>query len=184
MNFKDKNYLNIKIFDIDIPIRFGYYFDIKLILDTPMPTHYSGTEEEIRALDAFIKLSRAAESVSNRINAHLREHQLTPSQFGVLEALYHLGPMQSGELGTKILKSSGNMTLVLDNLEKRNLITRQRRAKDRRCIEIHLTEAGTALVSEIIPQHVAGVVQAFGALTPTGQEQLAVLCRALGLANV
>jgi MarR family 2-MHQ and catechol resistance regulon transcriptional repressor len=149
-----------------------------------MPTHYPGTDEEIRALDALIKLSRAAESVSNRVNAHLHEHQLTVSQFGVLEALYHLGPLQSGELGTKILKSSGNMTMVLDNLEKRGLITRQRRADDRRCIEIHLTEQGSALVIAILPQHVAGVVQAFEALIPTEQEQLAALCRKLGLANV
>ncbi len=148
-----------------------------------MPTHYPGTEEEIRALNTYIKLSRAAESVSNRVNAHLREHHLTISQFGVLEALYHLGPLPSGELGTKILKSSGNMTLVLDNLEKRTLIIRQRRADDRRSVEIHLTEQGSALVAEIIPSHVAGIVQAFGALTPAEQEQMAELCKTLGLAN-
>lgn len=149
-----------------------------------MSTHYPGTEEEIRALDTFIKLSRAAESVNNRINVHLRNYQLTASQFGVLEALYHLGSLHSGELGTKILKSSGNMTLVLDNLEKRSLITRQRREDDRRCIEIHLTEEGSALVSKIVPQHVAGVVRVFGVLTPAEQEQLAALCRTLGLANI
>ncbi|GAB4577984.1 MAG: MarR family transcriptional regulator [Anaerolineales bacterium] len=148
-----------------------------------MPTHYNGTEEEIRALNTYIKLSRAAESVNNRINAHLQSYQLTTSQFGVLEALYHLGPLQSGELGAKILKSSGNMTLVLDNLEKRHLIVRQRRADDRRCIEIHLTEEGTTLVAQIIPPHVAGIVQAFSTLTPTEQEQLAALCKTLGLAD-
>ncbi|MEJ2372997.1 MAG: hypothetical protein P8Y16_04280 [Sulfurimonas sp.] len=70
------------------------------------------SKEENLALDCYIKLFRAAESVGQSINAHLREYDLTISQFGALEANYHLGPMQSGELGQKILKTSGNMTMV------------------------------------------------------------------------
>ena len=148
-----------------------------------MGTHYAGTDSEVRALDAYIKLSRAAESVSHRINAHLRDQDLTVSQFGALEALYHLGPMQSGELGEKILKSSGNMTLVIDNLVNRGLVFRQRRTDDRRCIDIHLTPVGKALITEIMPGHIAGVVAVMSALTNREQEKLAELCRALGLAN-
>ncbi|MCB8943508.1 MAG: MarR family transcriptional regulator [Ardenticatenaceae bacterium] len=148
-----------------------------------MGTHYTGTDEEIRALDTYIKLSRAADSVTQRINAHLREHDLTLSQFGTLEALYHLGPMQLGELGTKILKSSGNMTLVADNLVNRGLVYRQRREDDRRCVDIHLTEAGRALVQTIMQPHVTQVVQALNVLSASEQEQLAALCRTLGLAQ-
>lgn len=146
-----------------------------------MSTHYSGTDTEMRALDAYIKLSRSADVVSQQINDHLRSFDLTISQFGVLEALFYLGPMQTGELGSKILKSSGNMTLVIDNLSKRKLVYRQRRENDRRCIDIHLTAAGQALVEHIWPKHVAGVVRTFEPLTPVEQEQLAALCRKLGL---
>jgi len=145
-----------------------------------MPTHFQGSEEERRALNAFIKLTRAAEAINDYVNAHLREYKLTVSQFGVLEVIYHLGPLQTGELGQKILKSSGNMTLVIDNLEKRGLVRRQQRADDRRCIEIHLTAAGQALIEEIMPSHVAGVVQTFSVLTPKEQQQLGTLCRRLG----
>ena len=148
-----------------------------------MGTHYVGTDEEIRALDAYIKLSRAAESVTQRINTHLRDYDLTISQFGALEALYHLGSMQLGELGTKILKSSGNMTLVVNNLVNRGLVTRQRRQDDRRCIDIHLTEAGTSLMQSIMQCHVEHVVEALNVLSPTEQETLAALCRTLGLAQ-
>ena len=81
-----------------------------------MSTHYQGTSEERRALDLYIKLSRAAESVNQRVNRHLQEVNLTVSQFGVLEALYHLGPMTPGVLCDKILRSTGNLTLVIDNL--------------------------------------------------------------------
>lgn len=148
-----------------------------------MATHYQGTKTEERALNTYIKLSRAAEAVGQRINEHLRQYDLTISQFGALEALYFLGPQQPGQLGTKILKSSGNMTLVIENLVKRGLVARQRREDDRRCIDIHLTEAGTALIESIFPPHVAGVVDAFAALTAAEQEQLGALCRKLGLSQ-
>lgn len=146
-----------------------------------MPTHYNGTEAERRALDVYIKLTRAAESMAVAINANLTRYDLTVSQFGVLEALYHLGALQPGELAEKILKSSGNMTTVLDNLEKRALVYRQRREDDRRRIDVFLTDAGKELVRSILPDHVKGVVAAFAILSPGEQKQLATLCRIAGL---
>jgi MarR family 2-MHQ and catechol resistance regulon transcriptional repressor len=148
-----------------------------------MGTKYKGTEEEILALDSYIKLSRAAESVSRHINAHLSEYDLTFSQFGALEALYHLGPLPSGELGDKILKSSGNMTFVIDNLVKRGLVFRRRREDDRRCVDIHLTEDGRSLIERIWPAHLAGVVAVMSALPPAELSQLAALCRTIGLSQ-
>jgi MarR family 2-MHQ and catechol resistance regulon transcriptional repressor len=149
-----------------------------------MGTHYQGSVEEILALDSYIKLSRAFETVTTLINAHLQNHDLTISQFGVLEALFHLGPMQPGQLAVKILKSSGNLTLVIDNLVKRGLVTRQRREDDRRCIDIQLTAAGQSLIEVIFPGHAAGVAQTMGVLTSDEQMQLSVLCRKLGLDNL
>ena len=81
-----------------------------------MTTHYQGTNEEMRALDLLIKLSRASESVATRINRQLKDSDLTVSQFGVLEALYHRGPMCQSSLAEKILRSTGNLTLVIDHL--------------------------------------------------------------------
>lgn len=148
-----------------------------------MGTHYTGTDEEILALDSYIKLSRAYDTVTTRINSHLLAYDLTISQFGVLEALYHLGPLQPTQLAQKILKTGGNLTLVITNLVKRELVTRQRRENDRRCIDIQLTAQGQTLIESILPDHVVGVVQTMNVLTPTEQEQLAHLCRKLGLGN-
>jgi MarR family 2-MHQ and catechol resistance regulon transcriptional repressor len=148
-----------------------------------MGTHYQGTAEEKLALDSYIKLARAAESVGRRVNDHLQEVRLTTSQFGVLEALYHRGPMQVGQLGEKILKSSGNMTLVIDNLEKRGLVRRDRREDDRRCVEVYLTAEAGELIEQLLPGHVAGIVAAFAVLTAEEQATLAALCRKLGLAQ-
>jgi MarR family 2-MHQ and catechol resistance regulon transcriptional repressor len=147
-----------------------------------MSTHYPGTAAEVAALDLYIKLSRAAESASHRINQHLHEKNLTISQFGVLEALYFLGPLQPGQIAQKILKSGGNITMVINNLHKRGLVTRQRREDDRRCIDIDLTAEGRALIEAIFPGHVAGVVDTMNVLTAEEQKQMAALCRKLGLA--
>lgn len=148
-----------------------------------MATKFQGTKKERQALDAYIKLSRAAEAVSQRINDHLRLVNLTVSQFGVLEALYHLGPLQPRQLGEKILKSSGNMTLVIENLVKRDLVQRKRRADDRRRVDIELTNEGAALIKSILPRHVAGVVDTFSALEPDEIDQLGCLLKKLGLAQ-
>jgi len=91
-----------------------------------MPTHYRGTTEEVLALNTFIKLQRATNSLEARL-AHRRTLiDITGTQFGVLETLYHLGPLCQGEISSKLLKSGGNITLVVDNLEKRGLVQRER----------------------------------------------------------
>jgi MarR family 2-MHQ and catechol resistance regulon transcriptional repressor len=145
-----------------------------------MGTRYLGTQEQVLALDTFIKLVRATETVSNRIHRHLAETDLTVSQFGVLEALFHLGPLNQRDLAEKLLKSGGNMTLVIDNLEKRELVKREREVDDRRCIKVCLTQKGHQLISRIFPSHVAAVVNEIGILTPDEQEELGRLCRKLG----
>lgn len=145
-----------------------------------MGTRYLGTKDEVRALDTYIKLARAAESVSSRIHRHLADTDLTVSQFGVLEALLHLGPLYQRELAEKLLRSGGNMTLVIDNLEKRELVKREREADDRRCIKVCLTEKGKQLINQVFPSHVAAVVNEMSILTPEQQEELGRLCRRLG----
>ena len=145
-----------------------------------MGTRYLGTKEEVAALDAYIKLVRAAESVSTRLHRHLDAHKLTVTQFGVLEALYHLGSMYQRELAEKLLKSGGNITLVIDNLEKRQLVKRDREVGDRRCISVSLTDTGKQLITAVFPTHVAAVVKEMSILTLTEQAELGRLCRRLG----
>ena len=107
---------------------------------------------------------------------------MTTSQLGVLEAVLHLGPMSQCDLARKILKSNGNMTTVIDNLERDNLVRRERSREDRRVLVIHLTPKGTALIERIFPLHVENMTLAMGQLTAKEQELLSTLCRKLGLA--
>ena len=95
-----------------------------------MGTHYQGTKAEVRALDAYIKLLRASDSIVGRLGQNLRaEDELTLSQFGVLEALLHLGPMCQRDLGAKILKSSWEPCAASWACERRNRRSRRRRPR-------------------------------------------------------
>ncbi len=145
-----------------------------------MPTKFEGEAGQVLALNTFIKLTRSVDSFLARLYEHDTLDDLTVSQFGVLEALYHLGPMCQNELGHKILKSSGNMTLVIDNLEKKNLVKRTRSTEDRRMVMVSLTRAGEELIDRILPVHVAAITEEMNVLKPEEQEKLGELCRKLG----
>jgi len=146
-------------------------------------THYDGRPAERRALDAYIKLTRATSSVGARLGPGLAEAGLTPTQLGVLEALLHLGPLGQRVLGGKLLMSGGNVTTVLDNLERRGLVRRERRGDDRRNVTVHLTPQGRRLIAGVFPAHVRAIVDAFSALTPAEQDTLGRLARKLGLSQ-
>ncbi|HSL28924.1 MAG TPA: MarR family transcriptional regulator [Anaerolineales bacterium] len=146
-----------------------------------MPTHFTGSRAEKRALDTFIKLTRCTNSLMNRLTQRNTISDLTFSQFAVLEALYHLGPLTQGDISAKVLKSGSNMTTVIDNLERDGLVRRERDANDRRIIHVHLTDAGSRKIDEVFPGHVAALVEEFSILSVTEQEMLGELCKKLGM---
>lgn len=146
-----------------------------------MGTHYQGCEEDTNTLNAFIKLMRASESINNRLNRHLADADLTLSQFGVLEALYHLGPLNQKSLGEKLLKSGGNITLVIDNLERCNFVERQRDPNDRRSMLIHLTSKGKSFIKSFFPKHLEQIKKEFSVLSEKEKKDLSRICKKLGL---
>lgn len=146
-----------------------------------MGTHYNGPRKEIDALDGYIKLIRSAESLNAKINLELSEFDLTESQFGVLDALFHLGPMKHKEIGIKILKSGGNITMVINNLERRELVQRKRGEKDKRQFIIHLTSKGKNKIQEVLPTIVKKIKKYFEILNKDEQRELQRLCKVIGL---
>ena len=145
-----------------------------------MPTHFVGPDSQKRALDTYIKLMRAAESVARRALSCVQDSGLTEGQFGVLEALYHLGPLKLSDLARKHLRSPNNLTVIVDNLEKSALVRRQRCENDRRIVFVHLTEAGEQLITSLFPQHAAAVEKEMSLLTDEERELLDSLLRRLG----
>jgi len=145
-----------------------------------MPTHFEGTDSQRRALNLFIKLHRAADTISDRSLHPVIKVGLTPSQFGILETLYHLGPLKASQLADKHLKSRNNFTLVIDNLERMQLVTRCRNTEDRRMVTVSLTDLGRQKVQEALPPFVEALEANVAVLTPEEQEQLCNLLKILG----
>ncbi|MEO8636467.1 MAG: MarR family transcriptional regulator [Gemmatimonadales bacterium] len=134
------------------------------------------------ALSTFVKLRRAVNSLTPRLNPVLqKDFRLTESQFGVLEALLHLGPMPQARLCDKLLVSGSNLTTVIDNLEDRGLVRRVADPEDRRTWQVQLSDRGAELISGAFPPHAARVTALLGTLTAQEQKQLGLLCRKLGL---
>ena len=141
----------------------------------------SYSEDQRRVLSAWVKLNRANESVVQSDLIIMNEHGLTVSQFGMMETLYHKGSMCQKELGEKLLRSGGNMTKVVDNLERDGYVIRVRDEKDRRYFRIELTSNGMEKIEEVFPKIMANLTDRFSVLTKQEQISLSELCKRLGL---
>jgi MarR family 2-MHQ and catechol resistance regulon transcriptional repressor len=145
-----------------------------------MPKTFKGTPAQERALSTYVKLERAASAAFAYARVGLEEAGLTLGQFAVLEALYHVGPQCLGDLARRILTSSGNLTLVIDNLQKRGLVKREQQGKDKRFVLACITPAGEKVIAKIFPEHARRITEIMARLKPEEQDRLGDLCRKLG----
>lgn len=148
-----------------------------------MGTKYKGTKKEVSILNSFIKLTRAADSVRGRISSVINTSEITESQFYVLDSLYHSGPLTQKDIGEKVFRSGGNITLVIDNLEKQGYVKRVRGKEDRRYFTIHLTRSGKNLMDKIFPGFVKAVKEEMNVLGDMEHKRLQELCKKVGVRN-
>ena len=146
-----------------------------------MAAKFKVSSEEQEALGLIVKMTRSLDAVERRTLCHLNEVSLTTSQFSVLETLYHLGPMCQKEVAGKVLKSTGNITTVIDNLEKRRLVERRRSTEDRRYIQLHITGEGRKLIERFFTAHMQRLVECFSVLTAAERRELGRITKKLGL---
>ena len=145
-----------------------------------MPFLQFPRSQERLALVTYVKLMRAANAARNFASRSLNDSGITLTQFAVLEALYHLGPMSISDIAQKVLTTGGNLTMVAGNLQKQGLVKRQKSPEDGRVQIVVLTPKGKSLIRRIFPCHAARLVEFMGVLTPEEQRELGELCRKLG----
>lgn len=145
-----------------------------------MGTKYQGTSEEIIALNTFIKLNRASQSVLQRTRTVLDHYHLTEGQFSVLDILYFIGALCQADIARKVLCTTGNMTMLLDNLENRQLIARKRDKADRRYMLVSITQDGKDIIEDLMPKQVELIKREMNILTISEQQELSYLCKKLG----
>jgi len=161
---------------------YGEYFKLKIIKlkNKIMKTTKKYGKKKDLALSLWVKLARAYTTFSKKSLENIRGFHLTEPQFSVLESLGHLGPLTIGTLCAKQLVSGGNMTLVVDNLEKEGLVERIYSKEDRRAIIVQLTAKGRLLFDEIFLKHAAHIEKLASVLTEKEQETLSGLLKKLG----
>jgi MarR family 2-MHQ and catechol resistance regulon transcriptional repressor len=110
----------------------------------------NGSETDTSGIHLWLVLWKAMRSLEAHAQRNLGGGG---SDFGVLEALLHRGPMCVNQIGAKVLLTSGSMTAAVDRLEARGLVTRKDDAEDRRSKIIHLTDAGRELIERAFADH-------------------------------
>ncbi|WFD09670.1 MarR family winged helix-turn-helix transcriptional regulator [Tepidibacter hydrothermalis] len=128
-------------------------------------------------LSLIISLFRCNQSFSKKNLKSIKEGGLTVSQFGVLEALYHKGDLRICEIIEKMLSTGGNMTVVIDNLEKSGFIKRLSDPNDRRATLISITEKGKDLIDDIFPKHLKEMREMLNELTKEEKKILIMLLK-------
>lgn len=139
------------------------------------------TEEMKQSLKLFIVLSRAHKAISETTNQFFQQNGLNPTEFAVLELLYHKGRQPLQQIGNKILLASGSITYVIDKLEKRGYLSRISCPSDRRVTYAEITEAGTLFMDEIFPLHEEHLHEIMNVLTCEEKDTAIVLLKKLGL---
>lgn len=149
-------------------------------IDTPALRTWTADQE--LALRLWIALARCYSTYSRAVALKIQEYGLTTPQFGILEALHHLGPLSLGELADKLLVTGGNVTYVMDRLEEMGLVYRERSSDDRRVIQAKLSPEGRSLIADVFQGHAEYIEQLSGNLDRVEQEALRALLKKLGMA--
>ncbi|MGE9834752.1 MarR family winged helix-turn-helix transcriptional regulator, partial [Streptococcus orisratti] len=136
------------------------------------------TQFKNAAVKSMVVMRKAFRTIDAKVSESFREFGLTPTQFGVLDVLFAKGgAMKIGELIDSMLATSGNMTVVIKNMEKNGWVTRMTCPTDKRAYLVTLTEAGRDLIQKALPAHIVAVEETFSVLTEEEQEQLIELLK-------
>ena len=134
-----------------------------------------------KSLKLYIVLSRAYKAINEHVNKVIQANGLNPTEFAVLELLYHKGDQPLQQIGAKILLASGSITYVVDKLEQKGLLKRTACPKDRRVIYAQITDEGKKLIMEIFPDHAKQIDKLMSSLNDEEKLQAIDLLKKLGI---
>lgn len=134
-----------------------------------------------RSLRLFRVLHRAFRSVSEHSTRDIKKRGLNPTEFAVLELLYHKGPIPLQQIGSRLLILSGGVTYTVDKLEKTGYVRRRNCEEDRRVTYAEVTEEGRQFMVQVFPEHAEALHQGMSGLTDEEKDAAIELLKKLGL---
>jgi MarR family 2-MHQ and catechol resistance regulon transcriptional repressor len=138
-------------------------------------------ESVAKSLKLFIVLSRAYKAINEHVNKVIQANGLNPTEFAVLELLYHKGDQPMQQIGGKILLASGSITYVVDKLEQKGMLKRIACPNDRRVTYAQITDEGKSFIQEIFPDHARQIHDLMSSLSDTEKDEAIHLLKKLGL---
>lgn len=128
-----------------------------------------------KSMAVYISMSRVINTLRRENNKLILKHNLTLGQFAVMEALYSKGRLSTGEVMEKILTTSGNIPVIVKNLEKDGFITREQDESDKRRFILDLTDKGKDLMDEIVPENLKFMDELISLWDDDDKEELIIL---------
>lgn len=128
-----------------------------------------------KSMAVYISMSRVINTLRRENNKLILKHDLTLGQFAVMEALYSKGKLSTGEVMEKILSTSGNIPVIVKNLEKDGFITRKQDDSDKRRFILDLTDKGKDLMDEIVPENLKFMDELISLWDDDEKEELIIL---------
>jgi MarR family transcriptional regulator, 2-MHQ and catechol-resistance regulon repressor len=140
----------------------------------------SQIEKDASGVHLWVLLWKASKAVEAHARRSVNGTELGLSDFGVLEALLHKGPVPISALARRVLLSSGSMTAAVDRLERSGYVERAATSTDRRARIVHLTEEGSKLIRRVFAEHERDMERVFSLANKSERKALANLLRKLG----
>jgi MarR family 2-MHQ and catechol resistance regulon transcriptional repressor len=138
-------------------------------------------EQTLPGIRLWLILWKAYDSVREHAERHIRSLGIGFSEFAILEALLHKGPLPVNTIGSLVRLTSGSITSAVDRLEHKGLVERCKHETDRRARVVHLTGPGRDLIARAFHDHEAAMEHATSGLTPAEKAQAIELLKKLGL---
>jgi len=129
---------------------------------------------------AWLILNKAVQAISRCALAQIQRNGLGDSDFRVLEVLLHKGPLPVNVIGPKVNLTPASISVAVDRLYKKGLVSREESATDRRRRIVDLTESGRELIEDLFAKHTALLEEIFSGLSPDKLQRLETDARKLG----
>ncbi|MCD9063073.1 MarR family winged helix-turn-helix transcriptional regulator [Staphylococcus saprophyticus] len=124
------------------------------------------------SLNTFVGLNRTLDHLMKIVKTDVQRYGLKVTEFAVMELLYNKGDQPIQRIGNRVLIASSSITYVVDKLEEKGCVVRQRNEKDKRVTNASLTDKGRSMMDEIFPDHASTLESTFSVLT---DEEITVL---------
>ena len=132
-------------------------------------------------LKALVVFLRSSQTLQEKVKKDMEQYGVNPTEFAVLELLYHKGEQPIQHIGKKILLASSSITYVVDKLESKGFVERKACKTDRRVTYAHITEEGKSFMDRAFPQHEEAIKELFGDFSEEELKTMIGLMKKVGL---